>query len=493
MSEQRRLEPAVPVEAAGLRLYSPSLRADVTVSRPDELTGGTRGSAAPDVRFLALLDATGVEEQHTVELDYAEWVPPGGQRTRGGSGDFLQLDVPAPAQGFGQFVLDVGVDGAWRWHFGEDVEGVAGGRGGGGRRYTLSGDTGQPAKMEDTAPDTRGLIGKLGKRVVKVLAYKVLEIGGAWAANKIARHWEDEHRPHRLRAITVDNLGDPLIGVPSLTQDQLRPLLTGGRTLLLVHGFCSRIHSCFGSMPADVARGLFDHYGGRVFAFDHPTLSYDPAANARWLAEQLPMDVNPTIDVISHSRGGLVTRSLFERNDLAVPAAWFERALLVAAPNEGTVLASSDKLGALLDIVTNVVGWAPDNPFTDVLEVALTIAKHLAVGAMNGLDGWAAMNPSKQWLDVELPNGAKFLDRYRAIGANYEPPEGSPLFRIARDIATDALFSQQDNDLVVPTDGTDIHATIAPALRIAAAGGVDHSGYWRYANATDHLRQWLPA
>jgi hypothetical protein len=245
-------------------------------------------------------------------------------------------------------------------------------------------------------------------------------------------------------------------------------------------------------MPAEVRTLLFDHYGGRVFAFDHPTLSYDPLANARWFAEQMPSDVNPTVDVISHSRGGLVTRSLFERTDLAVPAPWFRRALLVAAPNEGTALASTAKLGALLDTVTNVIGWAPDNPFTDVLEVALTIAKHLAVGAFGGLDGLQSMNPSKQWLDAELPNGANFLDRYRAIGANYEPPDGSPLFRIARDLATDALFGQKENDLVVPTDGTDIHATITPALRIAAGGGVDHSGYWRYRDATDHLMQWLP-
>jgi hypothetical protein len=492
MSEQRRLEPDIPVEAAGVRLFSPTLRADVTVSQPEELTGGTRGAGQPDLRFLALLERTDVEEQHTVELDSAEWVPRGGQGTRGGSGDYLQLDVTAPAAGWGQLVLDVGVDGVWRWHFAEQDDGGAGGRGGGARRYTLSGDTGQPPVEEDSASETRGLLGKLGKRVVKVLLFKVLEIGGAWAAEKIARNWEDEHRPHRLREVTVDNLGNPLADVPTLSHEDLRPLLTGERTLLLVHGFISRTDSCFGSMPPDVARGLFDHYGGRVFAFDHPTVSYDPLANARWFTEQMPTDLSPTIDVISHSRGGLVTRCLFERTDLAVPATWFERALLVAAPNEGTALASTDKLGALLDTVTNVVGWAPDNPFTDVLEVALTVAKHLAVGALGGLDGLAAMNPSKEWLGAELPNGANFLASYRAIGANYEPPDGSPLVRVARDIATDALFGK-DNDLVVPTDGTDMYSAIAPALRIATSGAVDHSRYWRYRDATDHLRQWLPA
>lgn len=490
MSEQRRLEPSAPVEAAGVRLFSPTLRADVTVSQPEELAGGTRGAGQPDVRFLALLEATDVEEQHTVELVNAEWVPPGGDDTRGGPGDYLQLDVPAPATGWGQLVLDVGVDGVWRWHFAEEEVGAAG-RGAGIRRYTLSGDTGQPAVDEDRAPDTRGLIGMLGRRVVKVLAFKVLEIGGAWAAEKIARYWEDGHRPHRLRPVTPEDLGDPQTDAPTLSHDELRPLLTGGRTLLLIHGFASRTDSCFGSMPPDVARGLFDHYGGRVFAFDHPTVSYDPLANARWFGSQMPDGVHPTIDIISHSRGGLVARCLFERADLGVPATWFERGLLVAAPNEGTALASTDKLGALLDAVTNVVGWAPTNPLTDVLEVALEVAKHLAVGALDGLDGLAAMNPSLKWLNAELPNGANFRTNYRAIGANYEPPDGSPLVRIARDIATDALFGK-DNDLVVPTDGTDMCATITPALRIAASGGVDHSGYWRYTDATDHLRQWLP-
>ena len=52
--------------------------------------------------------------------------------------------------------------------------------------------------------------------------------------------------------------------------------------------------------------------------------------------------------------------------------------------------------------------------------------------------------------------------KYFAAGANFEPPQGSPLSRIAGDGVTDLLFGSIQNDLVVPT--------VAPArIRLRAA------------------------
>ena len=47
-------------------------------------------------------------------------------------------------------------------------------------------------------------------------------------------------------------------------------------------------------------------------AFDHFTLSEDPRQNIQWFFEQLPEDITLDLDVVTHSRGGLVARVLTE-------------------------------------------------------------------------------------------------------------------------------------------------------------------------------------
>jgi hypothetical protein len=492
MSEQRTLQPGVPVSTADVTLFSSSLHAQVTVSTPGELTGGTRGAGTPDLGFENLLRTTGMQEQLTVVLDDVEHLPPAVPADGRGPGDDLQMEVPAPIPGVGQVVLDVGVDKLWTWHVGEDLGGDDPGRAGGTRRYRLPSDTGRRTTIEsDGASENRGLIGQLGRRVVKVLLFRVLEIGGAWAAEKMARRWEDDNRPHRLRRVTAGDLGDPLSGVPSLTSSELRALIDNQHCLLLIHGTASRTDSCFGSMPVEVAKALFSRYEGRVLAFDHPTISYDPVENVTWLARQLPFDISPTIDVVSHSRGGLVTRLAFERNDLGLNSSWFNTAVLVASPNMGTELASPAKLGRLLEALANIVGLAPTNPVTDVLEVVLTVVKHLAVGALGGLDGLASMDPAMTWTTAQLPNPTPVLGRYRAIGSDYQPAEGAPLSRLLRNFTTDAIFVNKGNDLVVPTNGTDLDQRIIASLRIPRTSGVDHSGFWTRIDAMDKLGEWL--
>ena len=492
MSASTTLRPNVPATAGEVTLFSPSLRAEVTVSEPDELALGTRGDGVRDVEFEALLAQSETLEQLTVELDDVEHRDDlVADDTRGPDGQgVLAMQVPAPATGFEQVVLDVGVDGLWTWHVGEDADDDTIGRATRQRTYNLPSDTGVAPAGAD-GEQTRGLLGKLGKRVIKVLLFRVLEDAGARVGETIARKWEDGHRQHRLRWVTPDNIGDPLLDVPTLSANELRTL-DGKRSLLLIHGTASRTHTCFHTIDPAALTALSTHYEGRVLAFDHPTLSYDPRENVEWLAKQLPADLNPTFDVISHSRGGLVARLLFERDDLGTKPSWFDSAVLVAAPNEGTVLASQAKLKFLLNALSNVVGAAPFNPIGDVLEVVMTAAKHLVVGAFGGLTGLASMDPGKKWPAANLPDAAAHLGRYKAIGSNYEPAPGSALARLARDFATDALFGQAGNDLVVPTNGTDIDGQITPSLRLPTAAAVDHSGYWRTSGeAIGQLRTWF--
>ena len=101
------------------------------------------------------------------------------------------------------------------------------------------------------------------------------------------------------------------------------------------------------------------------------------------------------------------------------------------------------------------------------------------------------MDPAMTWVNANLPDSTQFLPRYRAVGSDYEPPKGAALVRLARDIATDALFNNAGNDLVVPTNATDLDGKIAPSVLFPHAAAVDHSGYWATAEATNQIRTWL--
>ena len=153
------------------------------------------------------------------------------------------------------------------------------------------------------------------------------------------------------------------------------------------------------------------------------------------------------VDLVTHSRGGLVGREIASAGDLTVTGL-----VMVASPNAGTVLADREHLSDLLDRITDLAQFVPDNGVTDTLGLVLAVLKQLAVGAVGGLDGIMAMNPSEDYLE-EL-NGRPAPDAVlRAIAADYEPPRGAPLARVARDGATDLVFKSADNDLVVPTAG----------------------------------------
>jgi pimeloyl-ACP methyl ester carboxylesterase len=102
--------------------------------------------------------------------------------------------------------------------------------------------------------------------------------------------------------------------------------LAGGPALLFIHGTNSLTHSGFARLDNGFIQRVHERYGGRVFAFDHPTLSVDPAQNCRKLADMLPPDAGLVVDILAHSRGGLVARMLAERANGRIDAAALQSA-----------------------------------------------------------------------------------------------------------------------------------------------------------------------
>ncbi len=479
-----------PVVVGDVVITSPGLSGEVQVH--PAASPGMR--AAEDTR-QALIDALGradVGEQLTVEFtDQSELDDSGGTRG-GGGGDEIVVEVPAPGSGNGQVLLYAAEDGSLSWHFPEIPPEEVPSRGGESRTYRIPRQVVAP---EADGGGQRGLLGAVGKKLLKVLVFPLVDPVLGKVGNHFAARYEEKHARAALRPFGVEDYR--LRDVPDLLPERWVDL-SAGVSLLMVHGTFSTAKSAFSNLTTETVQALHDRYGGRVLALDHHTISVTPSANISWLSDHLPATGEVTVDVVTHSRGGLVGRALAERADeLGIGGRLKVRNLvMVAPPNAGTALADPDHISALLDRLTNIAQLLPDNGFLDALDLIVSVVKQVAVGAFGGMEGLMSMNPSGPGL-AEFNDSPGSGATYRVIASNFEPPSGSALARIARDAATDFVFGSTTNDLVVPTDGAwSLPATagfpVADPFVLGKELGVDHSSYFGRADVEAKLLEWLP-
>ena len=458
--------------------------------------GQDRGPELKQDEFIEAMRRNDLEEDLTVEIDEpAERTPSQGSRGQGASDDMV-LEVRDPGEAFGQFVLYESEDGVLSWHLPEGQRPTGGlTRGGGGTlTYRI------PKKVALAEPaegsESRGILGAAGKKILKIITFRLIREGAKYLGAHFAERLEATRKPHGVRTFLPGEHRMP--ATQQMTDDQLRAL-EAGRALLFVHGTFSSSHAGFGTMPDATLTELHKRYGGRVLAFDHPTVATTPAENIAWLANRLrDAGVHLEVDIVCHSRGGLVGRVITERPDLGTSHGVLSvgRMVMVATPNAGTALADVKNLEHLLNRFTNLLQFVPDNGVTDVLDILLAVIKQVAAGIAEGLDGLMAMNPQGKFLTEQLNRPDQTDATYFAAASNFEPPQGSKLLRIARNVGTDYVFADVHNDLVVPTDGVftlpgDAKFPVADPLVFEAAAGVDHSGYWTQPPFNERLLQWL--
>ncbi len=338
-------------------------------------------------------------------------------------------------------------------------------------------------------PASRGELTKLGRRLVRVLAWATEDVVGKGAL-AVASAWEQNHRPYGLRRFPFDDD---------------RPIdwatMQGGRALLLVHGTFSCAADAFALMPRPTIEALGRLYGGRMFAFDHPSLHHSPADNVQQLLAMLPPGTNVELDVITHSRGGLVARELIERQPPSgVAGMRVRQTIFVAAPNRGTVLADSEHGIKMLDRYTNLFTELPDNAFTIGAEALFMFAKLAYHGAVRGLPGLSSMHPSGAYLGT-LNGSVAHAASYHAISSDFKPQGASLLARFGWSVAdalVDGIFGE-GNDGVVPTAGGHDLRRSAPGFPIAdsqrlqysQADGVHHLNFFANERTGRQLLDWL--
>ncbi|HEX3048731.1 MAG TPA: hypothetical protein VHY08_28545 [Bacillota bacterium] len=480
-----------PVSVGGVVLRTPGLTGKVTVRTP----------GAPDMRaaelssdeLLAVLKNEGIEEQVTLEISDAREEDTGAAVTRSTyTGEpALELEVPAPGDDWGQIVLFTDESGVMNWSFARDDDNrLDTTRGGSTRVYRIPR---RVAPSEDKA-ENRGLIGAIGKKIMKILVFPLVDPLIGKVGEVFVSNWEKAKRPYRLRTITPDNYAS---NNADLITGEGWSRYSGKRSLLIVHGTFSRAHSTIGGLPRDFVENLYNLYEGRIFAFDHYTLSEDPKENIEWFLRNLPDNLNLDLDIICHSRGGLVSRCLAEKQSVISMGARsikVNKIIFAATPNAGTPLTDNNYMGDFIDSYTNLLNFFPDNGVTEILEAIVTLVKQLAVDALKGLRGLQSMNPEgkflTQWLNKEPVGSAS----YYALGANFEPVNKG-LKDWYQNRLMDKIF-KAENDLVVPTNGV-FAKNGSPAFPIDnkhifnASDGVTHGGFFINPIARQKIMEWL--
>jgi hypothetical protein len=280
------------------------------------------------------------------------------------------------------------------------------------------------------------------------------------------------------------------------------PQLTGKNVLLIIHGTFSNSDAVMSGVEkapggAEFLSGALERYDF-VLAFDHPTLAQSPMLNAFDLATKFAHGTPATLDVIAHSRGGLVARWFCEGFRQEQTRC---RVIMVGAPLAGTSLAAPARIKATMDFLSNAaeaIGLAAGLGGGLVLTLASSLAGVFArlTGALStpfadaivamipGLSAQSRHGSNSELRALRVNTGAfDFADttspvRYWVIRSNFEPVEagvwGFIKSFVARpgatllDTAADYVFPGT-NDLVVDLDSMDQTgetADLKPAPRL---------------------------
>lgn len=430
-------------------------------------------------------------------------------------------------------VVLVEQDGCYSWHLPTEIGSTVAARnlprGGGRRTVSFEIPLRHPAvpvrasRRSRSTSRTRGLFGDLLSGVVRVtvlrfaapvLVGKVIDVLERHVAEGIVHMPSPDPTSWRR----LDRLGQ--VGLPAD-----RP----ARILLFVHGMFSSTASAFGIIGlADEGRAFLTDALARydaVIGYDHKTLSVDPLANANDLLGRVAgVTSGVTVDVVCHSRGGLVARSFVEQ--LLPSSGWngsVDKVVFVAATNAGTNLANPERWRDLVDIVTNltmvtagVVAAIPGGAPVSAVVVGVVrglgaLVKYLvsyAADSHGGIPGLAAMTPGGPFvtgINQTQPGQPSPGTPWYVVSSNFHVTlldDGHRPGDFPRELAVrlaeglvDRIF-RDDNDLVVDvwsmsSIDAPVGGFVAATLAFGTNDEIYHVNYFGHRRFAAALRSWL--
>ena len=233
----------------------------------------------------------------------------------------------------------------------------------------------------------------------------------------------------------------------------------GRKVLLLVHGVFSSTEGAFADLAGDAGmRQLLQRYDGLVFGYDHWTIAKTPQRNALDLLACIPAGVNWEVDIVCHSRGGLVVRSLLadgaqdallariasQRMDRVADVG---KVVFVAAANQGSPLASQDQLRHFLNVAAMLATFSGGMALDVVIGLARAV---VSIGFER--PSVQALASGSALIDT-LNRSGTLLDGASAWYARANFNYGESVLEQTGALINRALMAAVDNDLVVPYDG----------------------------------------
>jgi hypothetical protein len=462
--------------------------------------------------------------------------------------DPVTVSVPVSAPGNNALLLVHDSTGALTWHLPDDItlgssatvqlpraaQAAAAGDGPTAAATgpaPAAGQPGSPPTVSFTVPASRfsaghghtGLLSRIAglaehfdfhpgpgeaSKLLSVVEYPVEhlvgEVGAKWFAD-----WENNKHPSVIRWFPPE--GNLSAGEPLSPTNWHQ--LAQGPTLLFIHGIFSSCETGFAGIGHDTTTWpqLRQRYGNRIIGFDHATASVDPGQNATWFLDQI-RNVKLTLDIVCHSRGGLVARSIAVQAPGQNVTLNVRRVVFAATPNGGSQIAATNNWVNLINRISSVLTLpakvlpAPADAIAEILAGLLEVLKIVAVGVALDLPGLQAMVPGCQFLQNLAKAAAAPAPQYYAAAANFEPgPVLANLFNRLDDegrVIDSEVFPNIHNDIAVPTDGVWNPAPATPVpgfpvdptrhLTIGPGSIYWHCNYFDDPAMRTALLQWLP-
>ncbi len=320
---------------------------------------------------------------------------------------------------------------------------------------------------------TRGWMGQVVLHAVEIIAGQATDRGAALAAAAVTRKLDGQVEAG-IYELSADAAPKALKG-SGMKRDAVPPVAGGGPLLVLVHGTFVDTNSTFGKLWAlhpDTVRSLFTHYGGRVYALDHPTMGQSPIANALTLVRAMPAGAR--LHLATHSRGGVVAEvlaracggkalgadelALFGSSKYAQHRADLralvkeakskdlrvERVVRVACPVRGTLLASK-RLDAYLSVLKWGLDLASVPVAPELVDFLAEVARRRADPAeLPGLEALMPTSPVVRWINS---GSEPIAGQLRVVAGDIE---GDSIGSWVKTLLSDAFY-WTDNDLVVQT------------------------------------------
>ena len=479
----------IELEESGITLIAPGLEGSGTYT--PKSVGGTREFQIEKPELQVAMTEAGLEDRHTLEINATLNVIPSVQGGRSllqdVADDEMLLQVPGNEGEF-QFVMYTDEAGVISFHYPNKIDRAKAlpSRAFGAliqNQYRIKLRSAQDQNPSEKA--SRGLLGKIGSKILKVLVGKVFPEKAGKAVHWAIENWENKHRAFQgLHG--GQNFAELIADTPTAFNQW--DSIQGKKALLFVHGTSSSTAGAFvglnDAVPGrpNIPAELYRRYENRVLAFNHHTMSLSVAENVQKFYDAFAQHTGDyTFDVICHSRGGLVSRGLTLLPDSFLsdkldgwkkPAGVnikIDRIVFVATPNDGTQLAEPGNIAAMVERLANFVNQFPDGLVSISGGMILSVASAIADTGLPYVQGLADQSPNSDLVKA-LTDNTNFQDRYFGIEANFVVPKNlTSAFKepiaVGANVLVDKLFKDKPNDLVVPTIGVsdNSHFKLAPS------------------------------